>query len=933
MTTQYFVPQALVYQEFTSIPDGITAPLKAVIMGPNYQLITSAEQGALGEYDYGVDACYSWPNREAGAVVDQSQGRVRVMIDDALLQYFFAAASEDIKGTYCNPVDLYEGSSGYKNIIHGAVVFKTANGIDRDVRFKNRDVKLGDIVKLFAVVGVEEHTFWTYVAGFMSDKVAGVVNAATEDPNNVSQPLDSSSSLSPAVTVDKIGFPASSDDVSLFSTPANVPEFSYIDGVQEETYLFEVIQGGDYDETRFRITSASGKDNVAEWTPGDWDVAQGFGVRGLSMTFSRVGLDEFEVGMQWQAVVDFGAVDVDPVSGGSYEGPSDTTYIVTVSTGGQFGGAEGNPKITVTSSTGIDSSGPHEVPALDEEIEIGSYGVAIKFTSPAGIGQGLYAGDRYYVEVTAPSAGGVTALVLGHNVPDAMLGIVDGACTVAPALAVTLYIKKDIEVPQERSGFAPLLNWETSATEICLNSGILSYDSTWIDDDGTLLPLPVKSGSAWVMYRALRTAGAGVVGSLSDITKVEETLGTISADNPLAMCVYFALLNSSGTEVFYIGVSSDDVSGYTSALSKLTVRDNCYSLVPMTFDSAVQTLVIAHINSLSTPENGRWRRAMLSSPLVNPASVVTADDEGAAVLATISDDPETSGTQYTLVELASDVDLIEAGVKAGDVLRTLYTVDEFGNPTYSEYVVDAVLAADSLRLLTGPAAPVTVASKIEIWRTLATSQQAAAVATAGSSKANRRVTTVWPDYFEYGGGSAAGYFLAAAIAGLRSSAAPQRSLTKVVVNGPDSVNRTTELFSEDELNVIAAGGVLIVTQSPDGTIYVRHNLTTDMSDVKHREESITANLDSISYFLLETIAPFVGNSNLTQEVINQIKVELEDAIEYLKSNGTSDLVGDQLIDGTVTSIARHPTLADRLVVVCNLELPAPINHIELHLVV
>ena len=932
--TAYVMPQALVYQEFTSVPEALVQPLLATIVGPNYQLVTTIAQGLLGEYDPATDTCYGWPGRETGAVVDQDW--TRVFIDDALLQYFYTTAGggDDITATYCSAPDIM-GDYAIKNAIRADNLnWKTYGTEARDAVLLERDVQVGDVAKISAVVGSDIITLWTYVAGFINDKIDGIVHAAYEDPNNVDTAFETSSSSSPAISVTKIGFPASSVDVTGVVTPPNVPEQGFINGVQRDTYLLQVIEAGEPAAAVIRVTSASGKDDVSAVTPAAWGASTTFGTMGLGVTFTRGSSDAFEVGMAWELDVKFGAVDVDPVSGGAFDGPADSTYVITVSKGGTFGGGSGDPEITVTTTTGIDSSGPHVVSALESDIDIGSYGTTIRFHSSLGNGQGLYAGNRYYIPITAPASGAIKTLVLGHNLPSGLIGLDShGACSGRPPyLAVTLYIKKDIEVEQDRTGYAPLLNWTTSATEVCLSSGVLSYDVSWINNSGTMLPLPVKAGSAWVMYRALRAASAAIVGTISDITSVQTILGTPVVDNPLAFGVYMALLNSGGQTVIYVGVPSDDIAGYTTALNKLTKRDDVYSLVVLTFDIAIQNLAAATVAAMSTPETGRWRRVICGMTLVEEQGIVTTVN-GAAVLATILDDPSTGGMQYTLVEFTSVVDLVQTGVRPGDILRAVYTTDGFGNETYSEYPIDVVLSEDSLRLMSGPTAAVTLPSRVQIWRNLTETEQITATAVQAARFATRRVTSVWPDYFELNNVLTPGYFEACTYAGLRSTTVPQRSLTNIALLGIDSVKRTTDRYTEAQLNQLAAAGVCIISQNMAGEIYIRHNLTTDMSDVKHREESITANLDSISYVVLQAVAPYIGSSNLTDETINQIEVEIKDVLEYLHNNSNIPTVGGQLISGTVRSIAAHPTLADRLVVILDLVLPAPVNNIEVHLVV
>ena len=72
-----FIPQVLVNQEFESTPSELTDPLRAFIAGPCYALFrytetTERESTDVGaSYDPFSETCFLWPNRPAGAVVDQ----------------------------------------------------------------------------------------------------------------------------------------------------------------------------------------------------------------------------------------------------------------------------------------------------------------------------------------------------------------------------------------------------------------------------------------------------------------------------------------------------------------------------------------------------------------------------------------------------------------------------------------------------------------------------------------------------------------------------------------------------------------------------------------------------------------------------------------------------------------------------------------------
>jgi len=96
---------------------------------------------------------------------------------------------------------------------------------------------------------------------------------------------------------------------------------------------------------------------------------------------------------------------------------------------------------------------------------------------------------------------------------------------------------------------------------------------------------------------------------------------------------------------------------------------------------------------------------------------------------------------------------------------------------------------------------------------------------------------------------------------------------------------------------------------------------------------VTKNVDAISYVYLRQMAPFIGISNVTPTAIAQIEVELTAVGDYLKTNGTIDRLGSQLIDYEILELARHPILLDRLVARISLDIPYPLNNIEVHLVI
>ena len=921
----YVLPQVLVFQEFSTSPVTLTQVQRAAVIGPQYDLhrygVASEKSGILaGEYNPDAVVDYAWPSRAVGTLVDRSY--TRVFVDNALLQYFHDPAGD---------ASTVEAVGQPKNAIRASdVVFATANGFERSASLL-RDVQIGDVVKLAASACGSAVSFQSYVSGLVADVVGSAIGSATADISNAANSTAASSSHQSAGAVNKVG-------VSAIGSGYNGLAAGYL----SETYTVEVIGGSaDEDATTalLKVTSASGADDVAALVPAAFASPTAIGTRGLTVTFENgdtgsssstpaVQPADFLIGQTWVVSVAQAFTKPTLTSGGTYVGASDTTYVVAVSRGGRFADSV-KPQISVSTTTGVDISGPTPVTTSGSAVSVGTQGATLAFT-----GAGLRTGDRYLVPVSAASAGPVKTLYLANNLPDALRGICSGVAGVTPDLDLTLFIKKNIEVAAERYGFAPEMNWLQSDTQISLQDGMMAGDVSWASG-GFLVPLPVKGGSLYVQHRDQVLNSADVVGTAEQVSDVAPALGVVDPENPLAFGVYKALVNSNGESVKYLALGaskSTELDNYLDALDVLVGRDDVHSLVPLTQSKDVLDAVEAHCLAESSPENGRWRICWLNMAAqeILPIVVGSAD---APVLATITDDPATSGTQYTLVESVG-AQFLTNGVRPGDTLRSQYVSDGFGTYTFTSYKIDAVLNEESLRLSTGSSVAVNVPSKIEIHRTLTKNELAANQALKPGLFSNRRATLVWPDKVGNAGVTFPGYFLCAGLAGLRSGVLPHQGLTNVELLGFDDLTRSTQFFSATQLNVLAASGYWIVTQDPnDGTIYTRHQLTTgDQSDVNQKEQSFTTNMDSISYQFLSTLKVYIGRGNVSAAMLNIINGQVLSLIQQLKNTVVVARLGAQLNDAKILVLAQHPTLKDRIVARISVDLPAPFNNLELHLI-
>jgi hypothetical protein len=526
-------------------------------------------------------------------------------------------------------------------------------------------------------------------------------------------------------------------------------------------------------------------------------------------------------------------------------------------------------------------------------------------------------------------------------------------------LDLKLFIKDNIEISRVRPEADQLTNFWFEDTQVCIQEGITAYHPEWTSA-GAEQPLPIEKGKVYSEYREFLADLADEVNAISDVADLDDIAGQLHPDNPLKWGVYKALSNSNGTVVKYTAVAhpveyhpenyrvtGPDLDSWVQVLERIKGRDDMYNLIPLTYDRLVQNLWAAHIGGESNEIANNWKAGFFSLK-AQPKQLVVGQNALIAgvlgnvmedeMLATLKDDPNATGTQFTLLQVPTGTTFasgyfITNDVRPGDIVRYNFSVDQFGEEQYEEYVVDQVLSENSLLLYTGADAAVTVPQRFEIWHNRNRNEIAEDIAQQAGSLSNRRVCAVWPDQVGEAGITQPGYYLAAALAGLVSGVVPHQPLTNVEVAGFDDFTRSYKYFNETQLNRMAEAGVWIVTEDRDGTPHTRHALTTDNLDLNRREEMIRRNVDSMSYLFLRRLRPFIGRTNVQPGMIRRLSYEVSAIIKFLSNNGFTEELGSQLISGEIRKLQVHPLLKDRIEIVLDLVVPAPLNNIELHLVV
>jgi hypothetical protein len=469
-------------------------------------------------------------------------------------------------------------------------------------------------------------------------------------------------------------------------------------------------------------------------------------------------------------------------------------------------------------------------------------------------------------------------------------------------LDVALMVKQDSHVvPATEYPDPGDLNWELNAglDVITLKSGIEITDTTVLDS-GELKSLPVEKATVHFFYTAILKLQGGQLGIISSLASVSDILGDVVPENEVAFGVDMALRNSGGVGVYYLTVAGDDTAAFSDALGEAEKNDDLYFMVPMSHDVDVQSLFKSHVINMSSETNGLERVAVVNRTVADQKDLFVLRDNGSAWTGYIALGPETSPAQYRQVTLPG-AEFITEGVQPGDILRTNFSITLNNEEAYETYVIESITDEENLLLASGPAAAVGGIGnehRIEIVHVYTSLEKAELAAAQSESFGDRRVTNIFPDQaVTTGGDTVPGFYLAAAYAGIKSSVVAHQPITNVAVTGFLSIPKVLNGFTRDELNEIAGGGTCIIAQELEGgQIFIRHSLTTDMSDVNHSALNITTNLDAITKYLRQWIKPLIGQYNVTPEFLIMLETLSAQRLDFLIQETQTVKAGPQIVE-------------------------------------
>jgi hypothetical protein len=302
--------------------------------------------------------------------------------------------------------------------------------------------------------------------------------------------------------------------------------------------------------------------------------------------------------------------------------------------------------------------------------------------------------------------------------------------------------------------------------------------------------------------------------------------------------------------------------------------------------------------------------------------------------------PSVVKTDNTTTPVTEEFNGLLGSLSVLDVRSVTLSTDESDYLIGTRHEISAIVSETQLTLAADPTSGFggTLAGvEYRITKDLTLNEQADFIAGYASSFASRRCVHTWPDVLAVSVNSQAtkvpGYFAGAVFVGMTAGLPSQQGFTNLQLTGFIGREHSDDRFSDTQLDTIAGGGNLVLTQPVvDAALSVRHQLTTDVSTIFFQEFSVTKNVDLCARFFRGLFKPFIGIYNVYDGLLDILKTRSESGITFLK-NQRAQRIGAPLRNGQLSRIEESADQPDSVEIDITINVPLPLNNLKLTLLV
>lgn len=428
------------------------------------------------------------------------------------------------------------------------------------------------------------------------------------------------------------------------------------------------------------------------------------------------------------------------------------------------------------------------------------------------------------------------------------------------------------------------------------------------------VPVATSRVSLYVAYTAVRLdvtseAEDPALLTFNNVTELEAAMSPVTPENPLAYGVFCALGNANGCAVSCIGVSettADKPYGTLAAFQKafdFLQSHEVYALGLLTSDLDIALAGQQHVDAMSEPtmKGERIVVVYLGVPDRKVDTIVCSGNDGDTVVGT--------PTYWdTAVPNLSQL-LLDAGLNPATFGITDGVFIDLSADGYNWNVIGPVVGGTRLRVNTTFAPgqnddgfyhddigdfPTVVSGafsvKIRGAEITDKDEEVETVYYRGQGFSDRRVWMVQLDQLKATISGieqlVPGFYMTAAKAGQVGGLNPAQPLTNFPIAVFTGVTGTKDRYNTEQLNKMAAGGADLIIQEGTGSpLSSRMQVTTKLTSIEEREQSIVKAVDYCAKFYRMSLKIYIGRYNINQAFLDTLSTVAQGLGRWLEEEG------------------------------------------------
>ena len=419
-------------------------------------------------------------------------------------------------------------------------------------------------------------------------------------------------------------------------------------------------------------------------------------------------------------------------------------------------------------------------------------------------------------------------------------------------------------------------------------------------------------------------------------------------ENPLGYAAYLAMLASGGLYEFYVlGVPSDDVAGYLQCVPIMKKYPD-WCIVPLTDNQVVGQLIGSFVGTMAQPTNRRELVSFLTADIPEEEYSTTLGSAANCMSnvlgseTTLIFDPSLVSLTALLTEAGLDPDTLTADdgvfiqMSGGGASETqsLYkwliaSVDPDQNTAVVKIVFGATENTDAFYSTATPP----VVSEADITMYLRgdeiedddTDAKLEALQALAATYASRRICLVPCSAIDVDVNGVttqvANYFASAAIGGYVLAHPVEFPLSGYTLPGVLHVYGTNDTFVELDR---VTGLFFLENGVADGTVQVTRQFTTDTSDPKNMEFSITSQLDSLATRVRDSLRNW-RQKNTGEDTRGEQNMQVSAAIDAAER-------AREIKSARITALENHETLINVHNIIIEAEVFVPLGGVFVYII-